>query len=204
MNELKSLILALVLLTILISIVMRISYKEEEKIRVQHNIFGYMFMIYLIIALAEVVGFPSISEWRRLSGLNEAIFNPNINLIPFNDGSDISGILNIIFFMPFGFLLPTLWKKYRSFLKTLSYGIIFSFIIEIGQLFTKNRATDINDLIMNTLGTIIGWIMFNSLRKVFKKLTRKTVVDTKAFESKIIKLEPYLYVFIAIISVFII
>lgn len=204
MNELISLILALVLLTILISIVMRISYKEEEKIRVQHNIFGYMFMIYLIIALAEVVGFPSISEWRRLSGLNEAIFNPNINLIPFNDGFDISGILNIIFFMPFGFLLPTLWKKYRSFLKTLSYGIIFSFIIEIGQLFTKNRATDINDLIMNTLGTIIGWIIFNSLRKVFKKLTRKTVVDTKAFESKIIKLEPYLYVFIAIISVFII
>lgn len=204
MNELKSLILALVLLTILISIVMRISYKEEEKIRVQHNIFGYMFMIYLIIALAEVVGFPSISEWRRLSGLNEAIFNPNINLIPFNDGFDISGILNIIFFMPFGFLLPTLWKKYRSFLNTLSYGIIFSFIIEIGQLFTKNRATDINDLIMNTLGTIIGWIIFNSLRKVFKKLTRKTVVDTKDFESKIIKLEPYLYVFIAIISVFII
>ena len=204
MNELISLILALVILTILISIVMRISYKEEEKIRVQHNIFGYMFMIYLIIALAEVVGFPSISEWRRLSGLNEAIFNPNINLIPFNDGFDISGILNIIFFMPFGFLLPTLWKKYRSFLNTLSYGIIFSFIIEIGQLFTKNRATDINDLIMNTLGTIIGWIIFNSLRKVFKKLTRKTVVDTKVFESKIIKLEPYLYVFIAIISVFII
>lgn len=204
MNELISLILALVLLTILISIVMRISYKEEEKIRVQHNIFGYMFMIYLIIALAEVVGFPSISEWRRLSGLNEAIFNPNINLIPFNDGFDISGILNIIFFMPFGFLLPTLWKKYRSLLNTLSYGIIFSFIIEIGQLFTKNRATDINDLIMNTLGTIIGWIIFNSLRKVFKKLTRKTVVDTKVFESKIIKLEPYLYVFIAILSTFIV
>lgn len=204
MNELISLILALVLLTILISIVMRISYKEEEKIRVQHNIFGYMFMIYLMIALAEVVGFPSLSEWRRLSVLNEAIFNPNINLIPFNDGFDISGILNIIFFMPFGFLLPTLWKKYRSFLRTLSYGIIFSFIIEIGQLFTKNRATDINDLIMNTLGTILGWIIFNFLRKVFKKLNRKTVVDTKAFESKIIKLEPYLYVFIAIISVFII
>ena len=163
-----------------------------------------MFMIYLMIALAEVVGFPSLSEWRRLSGLNEAIFNPNINLIPFNDGFDISGILNIIFFMPFGFLLPTLWKKYRSFFSTLSYGIIFSFIIEIGQLFTKNRATDINDLIMNTLGTIIGWIIFNSLRKVFKKLTRKTVVDTKEFESKIIKLEPYLYVFIAIISTFII
>ena len=57
---------------------------------------------------------------------------------------------------------------------------------------------------MNTLGTIIGWIIFNFLRKVFKKLTRKTVVDTKDFESKIIKLEPYLYVFIAIISVFII
>ena len=41
MNELISLILALVLLTILISIVMRISYNEEEKIRVQHNIYVY-------------------------------------------------------------------------------------------------------------------------------------------------------------------
>lgn len=44
--------------------------------------------------------------------------------------------------MPFGFLLPTLWEKYRNL------WTIFSFIVEIGQLFVKYRATDIDDLIM--------------------------------------------------------
>ncbi|WP_416173818.1 hypothetical protein [Clostridium perfringens] len=37
-----------------------------------------------------------------------------------------------MFFMPFGFLLPTLWEKYRTLLPTLFAGILFSIIIEIG------------------------------------------------------------------------
>lgn len=168
----------------------------------QHYFFGYLFIVYLIIALKEVVGFPSLHDWQRLSNLKEPIFNPIINLVPFKDGLEISGILNIIFFMTFGFLLSTLWKKYRRLWPTLCSGVLFSIIIEIGQLFVKYCATDINDLIMNTIGAICGWIIFNSMSKIFHKLAHKTVVGNSSSNAMIIKLEPYLYIGIAIISTF--
>lgn len=60
---------------------------------------------------------------------DQPIFNPDINLIPFKDGFEIENILNIVLFMPLGFLLPTLWEKYRNFWSTFYYGLFFSLFI---------------------------------------------------------------------------
>ncbi|MBU3194321.1 VanZ family protein [Clostridium algidicarnis] len=156
MRELISFIIAFILITIL-NIFLRKSNKNfGNKVSWQHYFFRYMFILYLVVALTQVIGFPSLEKWQRLSRLNRPIFNPNINLVPFKDGIQISSILNIIFFMPFGFLLPTLWKRYRTLWTTLYQGILFSIIIEISQLFVPYRATDVDDLIMNTIGTICG------------------------------------------------
>ena len=197
-----SMIISIFLITILNIFLNKNSKSLKKKIGWQHYFFGYLFILYLMISLTEVVGFPYLSDWQRLSRLNVPIFNPIINLVPFNDGFEISSILNIIFFMPFGFLLPTLWKKYRKLLKTLCSGILFSIIIEIGQLFVPHRASDINDLIMNTIGTICGWIIFNIISKIFHKLANKTVIEISSNDSMAIKLEPYLYIAIPIISTF--
>ncbi len=197
----KIFIISIFLITILNIFLNKNSKSFKKKIGWQHYFFGYLFILYLTISL-EAAGFPSLSEWQRLSRLNQPIFNPIINLVPFNDGLEISAILNIIFFMPFGFLLPTLWKKYRKLLPTLCNGILFSIIIEIGQLFIPYRASDINDLIMNTIGAICGWIIFNIISKIFHKLANKAVVEISSNDSITIKLEPYLYIGIAIISRF--
>lgn len=133
--------------------------------------------------------------------LGGPIFDPVLNFIPLSSGIEISTILNIIFFMPFGFLLPTLWNKFRKFIPTVFAGFIFSLIIEVGQLFTI-RATDVDDLIMNTLGTILGFILFKILSIIFKKLSNKTMVEEYNKKDSIIKYGPYLYIGIAVISVF--
>ncbi len=73
-------------------------------------------------------------------------------------------ILNIILFIPLGFFLPILYKKYRNFKEVTKVGFLTSLFIEIMQLFS-HRATDIDDLITNTLGTIIGYLIF----KIFVK-----------------------------------
>ncbi|MDU1314813.1 MAG: VanZ family protein [Clostridium septicum] len=202
----KSYIIAMVLsfflITILNILLNKSSKKFKKKIAWQHYFFGYLFILYIMISLKEVVGFPSLSDWQRFLRVNQEIFNPNINLIPFRDGFEISDILNIIFFMPFGFLLPTLWQKYKKLLPTLFSGLVFSIIIEFAQLFANGRGTDINDLIMNTLGTICGWIIFTFMSKIFYKLANKTVVESSPNDGMIFKLEPYLYIFIAIISTF--
>lgn len=194
--------MSFVLITLLNINLNKNNIDSKGKIKGQHYFFGYLFMLYLMIALKEVVGFPCLYDWHILSSLNQSIFNPAINLTPFSDGIDISSILNIIFFMPFGFLLPMLWKRYRRLLPTLFTGLAFSMIIEFGQLFVRFRSTDVNDLIMNTLGTILGWIIFKFISKIFNKLSSKTVVEVLHNDKAINKLEPFLYISIAIISTF--
>lgn len=196
-----SIIVSMVLLTFLNIILKRSSRNSQGKVRVEHYLFGYLFMLYLVISLKDIVGFPALSDLERRIISGRAIFEPVLNFIPFRSGVEISSILNIIFFIPFGFLLPTLWMEFRKLLPTVFTGFIFSLIIEIGQLFTI-RVTDVDDLIMNTLGTILGFIIFKIFSKIFKKLSSKTTTEGDNKNCSIIKYGPYLYILIAVISVF--
>lgn len=204
MNPIMSLIMliaSIFLVTVLNIVLKKNSKYLKKEIGWQHYLLGYFFIFYLMITL-KLVGIPSLSEWKFCLSLNKPIFNPHINLVPFKDGFDITNILNIILFMPFGFLLPTLWEKYRNLKLTFCYGLFFTIFIEISQLFTTSRTTDIDDIIMNTIGTICGWIIFNTVKKVFRKYADKTVVDISSSDTLPIKLEPYIYIMIAIICSF--
>ena len=198
----ESYLLAILVSMVLITIInIILNKKSSRKIKWQHYLFGYFLILYLVISLKDIVGFPTLSDLERKVMLGGPIFDPVLNFIPLSSGIEISTILNIIFFMPFGFLLPTLWNKFRKFIPTVFAGFIFSLIIEVGQLFTI-RATDVDDLIMNTLGTILGFILFKILSIIFKKLSNKTMVEEYNKKDSIIKYGPYLYIGIAVISVF--
>ncbi len=118
---------------------------------------GIIFIILFATILISIIG----------SGLN---FNPpyhRLNLIPFSwlfDTFTMSQVIsNIIMFIPLGFLLPIVFKKFRSFFNTTLFAFAFSFFIECFQYFI-GRSSDIDDLILNTLGGIIGYgifILFN-------------------------------------------
>lgn len=200
----KSYLLAIVLSMILLTVLNRFlseKNKCENKIKWQHYLFGYIFMFYLVVSLKDIVGFPALSDMEGKIIAGGSIFQPVLNLIPFSTGIHISSILNIIFFVPFGLLLPTLWQRFRKFLPTVFLGFLFSLIIEVGQLFTI-RATDVDDLIMNTLGTILGFILFKILSIIFKKLSSKTIIESTNKKYSLTKYEPYLYITIAVISTF--
>lgn len=100
-----------------------------------------------------VTGIPSVMSWN---------LDPDFNLIPLIDIVNNpfaylrNTILNILLFMPFGFLLPALWKKYRSLGTTAVAGLLFSMLIEAMQIFSF-RLTDVDDLITNTAGTVLGY-----------------------------------------------
>lgn len=166
-------------------------------IKKNHYIFGYIFILYLSVALSMVAGFPSISELLRLHKLGELIIGTNVNFIPFNNGINFSDTANIIFFIPLGFLLPFIFSKFKSLFKTLTYGFIFSLLIEVGQLFTLYRATDIDDLIMNTIGTFLGWTIFKLI-----KFNNYSYSKTTNDYNSLFKLEPYLYILFAFVGTF--
>lgn len=144
-----------------------IIFKKNRTIpKTKISILLLVFYYYLCVMLTKIVGIPTLSEYIRLSRLGEAFFNPNINLIPFSDGFSLSFILNIFLFVPLGFLCPLISKSYQCVKKTLLIGCGLSFSIEIVQLFTLHRATDINDLITNIVGTLIGYFCFRFTQKL--------------------------------------
>ena len=116
-----------------------------------------LFVLYLC-EMFDVVGIPAIQYIR---------WEPNISLIPFSDETGWLGVqrvLNAVMFAPFGFLLPVLWCKCRKWKVTVLAGFLLSLTIEVLQMFCF-RATDVDDLLMNTLGAGFGyfaaWLFFH-------------------------------------------
>jgi len=119
----------------------------------------------------------------------------NFNFVPFSDifTNYKQYILNIILFIPFGFLLPMQWNNFKKKRCTFIAGLMLSLFIEIMQIFSL-RATDIDDLLMNTLGTIAGYYLFILARRFFPK--------TSVFSDGTInrwKWEPYIYITFALL-----
>ncbi|MCI9241772.1 MAG: VanZ family protein [Lawsonibacter sp.] len=78
---------------------------------------------------------------------------------------------NIIMFMPLGFFPALLWRKWRWW-KSLLAGFCTSSSIEFIQFFI-GRSTDIDDVILNTIGAMTGFWAFCLLRAVLPNFTKK-------------------------------
>lgn len=108
-----------------------------------------LFVLYMN-AMLIIVGTPAYSY---------IVWDPTINYIPFSDFSMSNMIgmaLNIVMFIPFGAFLPIYFKYFRKARRTVLAGFLMSLSIEVLQLFTF-RATDVDDLMMNTIGALAGY-----------------------------------------------
>ena len=110
------------------------------------------------------------------------MFQANINLVPtflrrltgeYTSGSWVRfmELGNLLLFLPFGFLLPFVWKKARLWRVVLA-GAALSFVIEVGQIVVA-RSTDIDDLIANTLGALAGYGLFALVRLISPGAVRR-------------------------------
>lgn len=135
------------------------------------------FIVYLIVLF-----YVTLLAWNY-----GASFGPvgpggrNYNLIPFRsiyrigifskDIMDPIKILigNIILFIPFGFLPKLILKKKLSVLTITLFGMCLSTLIETCQFLFTYRVSNVDDVILNTLGTFIGALIvavYFQLKKV--------------------------------------
>lgn len=77
---------------------------------------------------------------------------------------------NVMAFVPFGSILPVIWKKTRGFFRILFLTFGFSLTIETLQLISKVGIFDVDDLVLNTLGGIIGYLIFAVCNFVRRKV----------------------------------
>ena len=67
---------------------------------------------------------------------------------------------NVIGFLPFGFILPVIFRRMNSGFLICVSGFILSLTVEVIQLVTKVGCFDVDDMILNTLGATLGYVLF--------------------------------------------
>ncbi len=109
------------------------------------------------------------------------IWPPRVNLIPFVYMVDYDNIRDMILnfvgnttmFVPVGIIWPMVYKQLDTHKKVVAAGVGFSLCIEILQLPFFDRVTDIDDLIMNSAGYVIGYGIYLWVKNLKKKSIEK-------------------------------
>lgn len=144
--------LALIIFCIYLSI--KFLIKRRFEIRLLHSVceFTWILIVLSILSITGIVG-GDFSIGLITDG------NIPFSFAIFEGGLSMATILNILLFIPFGFLSAVIFKKLRNkWIYGVLIGLIFTIIIEFLQLFT-GRFVQLEDILMNTLGTYIGyWI----------------------------------------------
>lgn len=128
------------------------------------------------IATALLGVFTAVILWLTILS-REKIIGKSIVYTPFHEilsmwksiqRGGITGNFfgNIVLFVPVGVLLPLVTEK-RKWFWTVGAGFCFSLFIEIIQLITARGCFDSDDIILNTLGTAIGYGLYRAV--VYKK-----------------------------------
>ena len=173
--------------------------KSQTKNKLSTSVASILLFYYLFFLLQNIVGIPYISDLIRILTFGENIFTPNTPLRPIGEGIDIGYVLNIFVFIPFGLLVPFINPTYRSIKRTTFLTFVMSFMIEISQLFTLYRATDINDLIANTLGGMFGILVFIVAEKMSWS---KSLIPQPENENTSINILPIVISILSFIIVF--
>lgn len=82
--------------------------------------------------------------------------------------SDITIIIrellgNVVAFSPMGFLLPFLFNEIKGVVKVSIISFAISLFFELIQLITNLGSFDVDDIILNTLGAIIGFMVYKAI-----------------------------------------
>lgn len=149
--------------------------KKETK-RIIRTTGGILFLIYVLLLMYCL--FFSESYGRVV----DAERTYRYNLVPFVEirrfwnyrrelgcaamFSNVFG--NVLGFIPYGFILPVILGNMRNGFLITTSGFAISLLVETIQLITKVGCFDVDDLILNTLGALVGYLLFwicNQIRR---------------------------------------
>lgn len=80
---------------------------------------------------------------------------------------------NILAFLPFGAFLPIFSRRCRHFFPTVFYSFELSLLVELLQLVFKVGSFDVDDLLLNTIGGMLGFFLFTIVLYFWNKLDVK-------------------------------
>ena len=156
----------MVIISVVIMVSFRICYliRNHEKITLYKELSMLIFGVY-ILCLFQVVTFQDDTSWSSNN------FIPFQEILRYNISSRlfIKNVLgNLIMFLPFGFFTSYYLKAEKGYLPLLLTAIA-SISIEIVQM-SIGRVFDVDDIILNIVGGMCGFCLYNVARRISEKL----------------------------------
>jgi glycopeptide antibiotics resistance protein len=148
--------------------------KRGKRIKLNREVYLNSFVFYLL-GVTGLVLFPLYIVFDGTSQIRTGTVNfiPVIETLRMVTSSSDSFMFkfslknivgNFLLLLPLGFFLPLLWKRFYKLKNTMLLGLMVSFGIEMLQfleaLLGNHRRSDIDDLILNTLGLWVGYLIF--------------------------------------------
>lgn len=154
----------------------------------RHLLWAYVFMLYCFIAVYDAAGIGTLGDVLRIGRIV-----CSFHFVPFSSDGIMTYVLNVLMFVPFGFLMPLIWKPYRCMKHVALGGLVFSSCIEFFQIFSF-RVVDIDDLLMNTIGAILGYLIWKVFSLLFPKAGTRAVMICRG--------EPFVYILLGMLGIF--
>ena len=145
--------------------------KKHKSEKIYYVFSTIMFIYFMQVAKHTIFPIPIL-------GFPPNIAN-SINYIPFKGGINRTDILNIIMTIPLGVGMPfitNIKNIKKSMILGLSAGVIIETIQYLETFLTNGftyRIIDINDLIFNFIGTVLGFLALYVFSRLFLKLNEK-------------------------------
>ncbi|MBQ7535603.1 MAG: VanZ family protein [Stomatobaculum sp.] len=138
-----------------------------RRIRPRHRGAGILlFLIYLVglsyfLFFSEALGRTGTEE----SHYNLELFKEILRFWNYREQLGWQALVlntagNVAVFFPFGFLLPVILGKRCGFPAVILTGCLFSLVIEMTQYYTRTGRFDVDDILLNTLGAGLGYLLF--------------------------------------------
>ena len=126
--------------------------------------------VLFVLYIGFLVYFLFLAEWYGRTGTageyryNLELFKEIKRFITYREQLGMFAVFanlfgNILIFVPYGFFISVAAAR-RGFFKTLFFSFGLSLCVEIVQLFTRVGSFDVDDILLNTIGGALGYILF--------------------------------------------
>ncbi len=126
-----------------------------------------LFVLYILFLLYFLI----FSDWYGRTGIgkeyryNLVLFKEIRRFIEYREVLGAFAVFtnlfgNILIFVPYGFFI-SMASRVRGFFLTLFYSFGLSLCVEVFQLLTRVGSFDVDDLLLNTFGGILGYLLFS-------------------------------------------
>ncbi len=139
------------------------NFRQSKRIRIFGKI---LFVLYIVF----IIYFLIFSDWYGRTGemqeyrYNLVLFREIRRFWNYRDQIGLFAMFtnlfgNVIIFMPFGFFMP-MASRYSSCFSAVFYSFGLSLCVETFQLLTRVGSFDVDDLLLNTVGGLAGYVIF--------------------------------------------